>query len=70
MMTAIAKSNFRNKNPAICTKHCPETGRFLAPIQKLLTVELERVEERKRVPAFEDDAMRSCCRYVVYRFLY
>lgn len=48
MMTiepAIAKSNFRKRKPAICTKHCPEIGRFQVPIQKLLAVELEKVEE-------------------------
>lgn len=71
---AIAKSNFRSEKLAICTKQYPEIGRFPVPIQKLLAVELERVEERfakgKGVPTFEDDAMRCCCKYVVYQFLH
>ena len=72
---AIAKSNFRNRKLAICTKQYPEIGRFPVPIQKLLAVELEkvkdRIEEGKGVPAFEDDTMKCCCNYVVFpgRFL-
>ena len=68
---AIAKSNFRNRKLAICTKQCPEIGRFPGSIQKLLAIELEKVEERiakgKGVPAFEDTT-RCYCKYVVYRF--
>ena len=72
---AIAKSNFRNRKLAICTKQYPEIGRFPVPIQKLLALELEKVEERiakgKRVPTFEGDTMRCCCKYVEFpgRFL-
>ena len=72
---AIAKSNFRNRKLAIYTKQYPEIGRFPVPIQKLLAVELEKVKERieegKGVPAFEDDTMKFCCKYVVFpgRFL-
>ena len=42
----IAKSHFRNRKLAICTKQYQEIGQFPVPIQKLLALEIDAVAER------------------------
>ena len=68
---AIAKSNFRNKKLAICTRLYPEIGRFPpVSVQKLLVIDLERVEERvargNGICAFEDESVRCYCKHVTF----
>ena len=38
---AVAKSHFRNRTLAVCTKQYPEIGQLPVPIQKLLAGELD-----------------------------
>ena len=60
-MNKTAQSQFRNRKLAICPKQYPEIVRLPVPIQKLLAVELNAVEERiskgKEVPTGFDDGM-------------
>ena len=79
---AIAKTHFRNRKLAVCTKQYPEIGGLPVPVQKLLAGELNAVEGRiakgKEVPVFEDDETLQCnckfyrqyllpCRHVFHR---
>lgn len=42
----MAKSQFRNRKLAVCTKQYQQIGKLPVPIQKLLAIELNAVEER------------------------
>ena len=66
--SVVAKSRFRNRKLAVCTKQYPEISRLLVPVQKLLTRKLNTVEGRiakgKEVPVFEDDKTWQCnCKF-------
>lgn len=54
----------------VCTKRYPEIRRFPVSVQKLLAMELEKVEERmekgKEIYAFEDESVRCYCMCVAY----
>ena len=41
-----AERDFRGNKLSVCTREYPEIGEFPVPLQKLLAVELEAVEER------------------------
>jgi len=60
----IAKSLFRNRKLAICTKQSTEIGQLPVPTQKLLARELDAVEERiakgKEVPSFDQNLQCHC----------
>ena len=43
--TKDARSQFRNRKLAICTKQYPEIGQLPVPIQKLLAVELDSITD-------------------------
>jgi len=64
---AVAKSRFRNRKLAVCTKQYPEIGQLLVPIQKLLAGELDAVAERiskgKEVPTGFDENLRCHCKF-------
>ncbi|KAF8442591.1 hypothetical protein BGX38DRAFT_1272306 [Terfezia claveryi] len=61
---ATAKSHFRNRKLAVCTKQYPEIGQLLVPIQKLLAIELDavadRIEKATEVPSFDKDLECYC----------
>ena len=63
---AVASSQFRNRKLAI-SKQYPEIGQLPVPIQKLLAVELDTVEERiakgKEVPSYDDETLRCHCKF-------
>ncbi|KAF8434217.1 hypothetical protein BGX38DRAFT_1333596 [Terfezia claveryi] len=62
----LAKSHFRNRKLAVCTKQYAEIGQLPVPIQKLLACELDAVEERiakrKELPRF-DENLRYYCKF-------
>ncbi|KAF8428783.1 hypothetical protein EV426DRAFT_585900 [Tirmania nivea] len=62
----VAKSHFRNRKLAVCTKQYAEIGQLPVPIQKLLAHELDAVEERiakgKELPRF-DENLRCHCKF-------
>jgi len=69
---AEAKSHFRNRKLALCTKEYPEIGQLPVPIQKLLAGELyavtERIAKGKEVPiAFGENLQCHCKFYRQYR---
>ena len=59
-----AEHDFRGSKLSVCTKEYPEIGGFPVPLQKLLAVKLEPVEERilagKSTPMFEQHLKRNC----------
>src|SRR5258706_14986204 len=61
-----AVHDFRSSKLSVCTKEYPEIGEFPVPLQKLLAVELEAMEERllagKPTPIFEQ-FLRCSCRF-------
>ena len=63
----VAKTRFRNRKLAVCTKQYPEIGRLPVPVQKLLAVELNAVEGRiakgKEVPIFDDETLQCNCKF-------
>ena len=63
---AVAKSQFHSRKLA-CTKQYPEIGQLPIPIQKLLTIELDAVEERiakgKEVPTGFDENLQCSCKF-------
>ncbi|KAF8428713.1 hypothetical protein EV426DRAFT_711386 [Tirmania nivea] len=64
---AVAKSHFRNRKLAICTKQYPEIGQLPVPIQKLLASELDAVAERiakgKEVPTSFEENLQCYCKF-------
>jgi len=62
----VAKSRFRNRKLAVCTKQYEEIGQLPVPIQKLLARELDSVEERiakeKEIPSL-DENLRCHCKF-------
>ncbi|KAF8416903.1 hypothetical protein BGX38DRAFT_1335203 [Terfezia claveryi] len=60
----LAKSHFRNRKLAVCTKQYAEIGQLPVPIQKLLARELDAVEERiakgKELPRFDENLWCHC----------
>jgi len=66
----IAKSLFRNRKLAVCTKQYAETGQFPVPTQKLLAHELDTVGERiakeKELPSFDENLQCHCKFYKQY----
>ena len=67
-----AEQDFRGSKFSVCTKEYPEVGGFPVPLQKLLAVELEAVEERilagKPTPVFEQH-LKCNCRFARRYFL-
>jgi len=62
----VAKSRFRNRKLAVCTKQYEEIGQLPVPIQKLLARELDVVEERiakrKGIPSLHEN-LRCHCKF-------
>jgi len=60
----VAKSRFRNRKLAVCTKQYEEIGQLPVPIQKLLARELDSVEEliakRKDIPSLDENLQCHC----------
>ena len=69
---AKAEHDFRGSKLSVCTKEYPEIGGFPVPLQKLLAVKLEVVEERilagKSTPMFEQH-LKCNCRFARRYFL-
>ena len=63
----VAKSHFRSRKLAVCTKQYPEIGQFPVPIQKLLAVELDAVMDRiakgKDTPTEYDETLQCHCKF-------
>ena len=64
----VAKSRFRNRKLAVCTKQFLEISELPVPVQKLLTGELNAVEgwiaKGKEILVFDDDDTLQCnCKF-------
>ena len=57
----VAKSRFRNRKLAVCTKQYSEIGELPVPVQKLLAGELNTVDisKKKFAPTISSPAMRT-----------
>jgi len=66
----IAKSLFRNCKLAVCRKQYTEISQRPAPIQKLLALKLDAVQERiatgKEIPRFDENLQCHCKFYRQY----
>ena len=65
---AIAKSHFRNRNLAVCTKQYPEIGKLAVPIQILLAGALELLRNilqrvRKYLPLYFNENSWCHCKF-------
>ena len=65
----VARSQFRNRKLAVCTKQYPEIGELPVPIQKLLARELDALEERiakgKMAPTYLGKGMASNSYFII-----
>ena len=63
----VAKSHFRHRKLAVCTKQYPEIGQLLLPIQKLLAVKLDSVMDWitkvKAIPTGYDETLQCHCKF-------